>query len=83
MEIVFDRVGRRYVVRNNAHQNPKDNLRAAQLTITLLYQAIETYGTQRSDCKLPGGEQATRPDPFASFLLGFEATPSCMGFPGS
>jgi len=54
VEIVFDRAGRRYAVRNNAYKNPKDNLRAAQLTITLHYQAIRTYGTQRGDTAIGG-----------------------------
>ena len=70
-EISFDRRGRRYVFRCAKWKDPLDNLRAAQRSITLLYQAIEEYGTLRSESELAKGHA----DPFDQFFAGFEALP--------
>ena len=43
-EIVFDRSGQRYVFRCHKYEDAMDNLRAAQLTITYLWRALEEYG---------------------------------------
>jgi hypothetical protein len=66
-EIVFDRGGRRYVFRCDKYDDPLDNLRAAQLTITYLWRALEEYGVTSE-------EQAVDRS-FAQFFLGFEAAP--------
>jgi hypothetical protein len=66
-EIVFDRAGRRYVFRCEKYPEALDNLRAAQLTITYLWRALEEYGVTSEEHKM---EQA-----FAQFFLGFEAPP--------
>jgi hypothetical protein len=70
-EIVFDRTGRRYVFRCKRWPVALDNFRAAQRTISLLYQAMEEYGTERklTDIKAPAA------DPFEQFFLAFEALP--------
>jgi hypothetical protein len=70
-EISFDRRGRRYVFRCSKWAVPLDNLRAAQRSISLLYQALEEYGTMRSDSELKQGKT----DPFEQFFAGFEALP--------
>lgn len=70
-EISFDRHGRRYVFRCAKWKNPLDNLRAAQRSISLLYQAIEEYGTLRSESEIAKGAV----DPFDQFFAGFEALP--------
>lgn len=69
--ISFDRHGRRYVFRCSKWKAPLDNLRAAQRSISLLYQAIEEYGTLRSESELKAGKA----DPFDQFFAGFEALP--------
>ena len=69
-EIQFDRGGRHYVFRNASYGNPLDNLRATQLTISLLHRALEQYGTTSSAEKLGGAD-----DPFSTFFAGFEALP--------
>lgn len=66
-EIIFDRGGRRYIFRCEQYADPLDNLRAAQLTITYLWRALEEYGVSSEESLL---EQS-----FAQFFLGFEATP--------
>lgn len=66
-EIVFDRAGQRYVFRCEKYENPLDNLRAAQLTISYLWRALEEYGVSSETKKL---EQV-----FSQFFLGFAATP--------
>jgi DnaJ-domain-containing protein 1 len=66
-EIIFDRGGRRYVFRCDKYGDPLDNLRAAQLTITYLWRALEEYGVTSE-------EQALERS-FAQFFLGFEAVP--------
>jgi len=66
-EIVFDRAGQRYVFRCEKYENPLDNLRAAQLTITYLWRALEEYGVT--------SEQHELDRAFAQFFLGFTATP--------
>lgn len=74
--VQFDWAGRRYVVRCAKYQHPDDNLRAAQLAIRYLYDAVEALGVVQTDQALrsaPGSKQA--PDAFAQFFLGFEATP--------
>jgi DnaJ-domain-containing protein 1 len=74
--VQFDRSGRRYVVRCAKYQHPDDNLRAAQLAIRYLYDAMEALGVVSSDQAVtrPGQPNAA-PDAFAQFFLGFEATP--------
>lgn len=67
VEIVFDRGGRRYVFRCTKWADPADNLRAAQLTISYLYRAMEEYGTTQTEQALDTA--------FAQFFLPFEATP--------
>jgi len=66
-EIIFDRGGRRYVFRCGKYQDPLDNLRAAQLTITYLWRALEEYGVT--------SEEQEMERTFSQFFLGFEATP--------
>jgi len=66
-EIVFDRAGQRYVFRCEKYENPLDNLRAAQLTITYLWRALEEYGVT--------SEQHELDRMFAQFFLGFTAAP--------
>jgi DnaJ-domain-containing protein 1 len=66
-EIVFDRAGRRYVVRCRKWTDWLDNLRAAERTIFYLYRAIDEYGVTTNESKL--GEV------FAQFFTAFEATP--------
>jgi hypothetical protein len=72
--IQFDRSGRRYVVRCAKYPHPDDNLRAAQLAIRYLYDAMEALGVITSDQAVRPWA-ATAPDAFAQFFLGFEATP--------
>lgn len=74
--VQFDRGGRRYVVRCAKYQHQDDNLRAAQLAIRYLYDAMETMGVVSSDQVVtkPGQPNAA-PDAFAQFFLGFEAVP--------
>lgn len=69
-EIVFDRTGKRYVFRCKRWPHPTDNLRAAQRTITLLYQAMEEYGTTSSTSAVK-----SQSDPFEQFFLSFAALP--------
>ena len=66
-EIVFDRAGQRYIFRCEKYDDPLDNLRSAQLTITYLWRALEEYGVTSEEHAL---EQT-----FAQFFLGFAATP--------
>ena len=66
-EIVFDRAGQRYVFRCSKYDEALDNLRAAQLTITYLWRALEEYGVT--------SETQTLDQVFAQFFLGFAATP--------
>lgn len=66
-EIVFDRMGQRYVFRCDKYDDPMDNLRAAQLTISYLWRALEEYGVT--------SEQHALEKAFAQFFLGFAATP--------
>lgn len=70
-EITFDRSSRRYVFRCARWKHPLDNLRAAQRSISLLYQALEEYGTTSSEQDLKKGQS----DPFDQFFAGFEALP--------
>ncbi|MGD9891801.1 MAG: DnaJ domain-containing protein [Dehalococcoidia bacterium] len=74
-EIVFDRAGRRYVFRCNKWKNSLDNLRAAQRTISLLYQAMEEYGTTQTVSRGSASGSGQKVDPFLQFFLPFEATP--------
>ena len=67
VEIIFDRGGQRYVFRCEKYEDPLDNLRAAQLTISYLWRALEGYGVISEKHAL---EKA-----FAQFFLGFAATP--------
>lgn len=46
VEVVFDRLGKRYVLRCDAWQDSIDNLRAIGLTIQYLYRAIESWGVK-------------------------------------
>ncbi|MCG3212513.1 MAG: hypothetical protein FOGNACKC_06183 [Anaerolineae bacterium] len=66
-EIIFDRAGQRYAFRCDRYDNPMDNLRAAQLTITYLWRALEEYGVT--------GEAEQLDRAFARFFLGFTAPP--------
>lgn len=66
-EIVFDRGGRRYVVRCKKWGAWLDNLRAAERTIYYLYRAIDEYGVTTNEQHLG---QA-----FAALFAGFEAPP--------
>lgn len=67
VEIVFDRGGKRYVVRCRKWADWLDNLRAAERTIFYLYRAIDEYGVTTNEAKL--GEV------FAQIFTAFEATP--------
>ncbi len=64
-EIIFDRAGQRYAFRCTRYNNPMDNLRAAQLTITYLWRALEEYGVT--------GKTEQLDQTFAQFFLGFAA----------
>lgn len=66
-EIIFDRAGQRYAFRCDCYGNPMDNLRAAQLTVTYLWRALEEYGVT--------GEAEQLDQAFARFFLGFAAPP--------
>lgn len=66
-EIVFDRGSKRYVVRCAKWSDPLDNLRASQLTIRYLHQAMEEYGVLQTEADVDRE--------FARFFLPFEATP--------
>ena len=66
-EIIFDRAGQRYIFRCEKYEEPLDNLRAAQLTITYLWRALEEYGVVSEEFALEKS--------FAQFFLGFAATP--------
>lgn len=66
-EIIFDRAGQRYVFRCAKYADPMDNLRAAQLTISYLWRALEEYGVT--------SETKTIDQVFAQFFLGFAAPP--------
>jgi len=68
VKITFDRNGKRYIFKCSNYKNKLDNLRAAQLTISYLYRALEAYGVESS-------EEGLSNDIFDNFLLGFEATP--------
>ena len=67
VEILFDRNGRRYVFRCNNYERALDNYRAAQLAISYLYRALESYGVT--------SEEDLFDKVFSNFFLGFEATP--------
>lgn len=81
--ITFDRAGRRYVFRCSRWPHAEDNLRAAQRTISLLWQAMEEYGTVRTVRAVGGKDQKdpeksgqeTKDDAFTQFFLPFEALP--------
>lgn len=73
--VQFDRLGRRYVVRCAKYQHPDDNLRAAQLAIRYLYDAMEALGVVSSDSAVGSAPKGKEPDAFSQFFLGFEATP--------
>lgn len=66
-EIVFDRGGQRYVFRCKQYPTALENLRAAQLTISYLFRALEEYGVQQS--------QRTIDELFPRFFLGFTPAP--------
>lgn len=66
-EIIFDRGGQRYFVRCERYDDPLDNLRAAQLTITYLWRAVEEYGVTTDELALDRA--------LTQIFLGFEATP--------
>lgn len=65
--IIFDRNGKRYIFECETYQNKKDNLRAAQLAISYLYRALESYGVTQ--------DSSAYERILDNFLLGFEATP--------
>lgn len=58
VNITFDRNGKRYTFRCDKWEHPSDNYRAAQLTISQLYSALEVYGTTRQEAETTYG--ATR-----------------------
>lgn len=66
-EIVFDRAGRRYVVRCQKWSSWLDNFRASERAIYYLYRAIDEYGVTANEKHLA--------DMFAQFFTAFEATP--------
>lgn len=67
-EIVFDRAGRRYVIRCGRWEWWLDNLRACERCIYYLFRAATEYGVATAREKIP--------DDFASTILsGFEALP--------
>ena len=66
-EIIFDRGGQRYIFRCEKYEEPLDNLRAAQLTVTYLWRALEEYGVVSEEFALEKS--------FAQFFLGFAGTP--------
>ena len=66
-EIVFDRAGKRYVVRCAKWGNFLDNLRAAERTIFYLYRAIAEYGAETNEKALA--------EAVDQFFAGFEALP--------
>jgi hypothetical protein len=66
-EIVFDRNGKRYVVRCAKWSNFLDNLRAAERTIFYLYRAIAEYGAESNEKAF--GQAVDQ------FFAGFEALP--------
>ncbi len=68
VSITFDRNGKRYIFKCSTYENKLDNLRAAQLTISYLYRALEAYGVNSQ-------EENIANTIFDNFLLGFEATP--------
>ena len=68
VSITFDRNGKRYIFKCSTYNNKLDNLRAAQLTISYLYRALETYGVNSQ-------EESISNAIFDNFMLGFEATP--------
>lgn len=72
-EIVFDRSGTRYVFRCAKWSNYADNLRAAQRTISLLYQALEEYGTSSEYLHTPKSKEWDVA--FQRFFQPFAATP--------
>lgn len=65
--IVFDCAGARYRVTCAKWSDPADNLRAAQRTVTYLWQAIEEYGAVTT--------QEQRQAAIRRFFLPFEAPP--------
>lgn len=67
-EIVFDRGGQRYVFRCEKYGDALDNLRAAQLTITYLWRALEEYGVTSETADIPQ-------EAFNRFFLGFTPPP--------
>lgn len=66
-EILFDRGGRRYTFRCVKYAEPLDNLRAAQLTMSLLWRALEEYGTIKTEAQLA--------HEFTRMFMAFEALP--------
>lgn len=68
VRIQFDRNGKRYVFRCDNYNSKSDNLRAAQLSISYLYRALESYGVTNT-------EHSLFDKVFDNFFIGFEATP--------
>jgi DnaJ-domain-containing protein 1 len=66
-EIIFDRAGKRYVVRCAKWPNFLDNLRAAERTIFYLYRAIAEYGAETNEKAFA--------EAVDQFFAGFEALP--------
>ena len=67
VEIIFDRGGRRYVVRCRKWAAWEDNLRAAERCIYYLYRAIDEYGVLTNEQRIA--------EAFTTFFTAFEATP--------
>jgi len=66
-EIIFDRTGKRYVVRCAKWGNFLDNLRAAERTIFYLYRALAEYGAESNEKSFT--------EAVDQFFAGFEALP--------
>lgn len=66
-EIIFDRAGKRYVVRCAKWGAFLDNLRAAERTIFYLYRAIAEYGAETNEKAFA--------DAVDQFFAGFESLP--------
>ena len=68
VKIIFDRNGKRYVFKCDNYKDQLDNYRAAQLCISYLYSALESYGVSQ--------EESLMEKVFENFFLGFQATPN-------
>ena len=74
-EIIFDRGGRRYVVRCKKWGDWLDNFRAAERTIYYLFLALKEYGAEASGSFGKPAAEAAFDRAFEQLFAGFEATP--------